>query len=226
MGYDTRWKDSVSAMSMDKRRIVLVDDHEIVRTGLKQLLALEPDLEVSGEAATSAEVLALLRQISCDLLLLDVALPDRNGVDTLKLVRGAYPDLPVLVISTYPEEQYAINLLRAGANGYIRKDAPGPDIIHAIRVVLQKGRYMSQTVSEMLVNRLDSGAERPLHQDLSEREFQVLCAIASGKTVSAIAEQLFISVKTVSTYRSRILEKLKMHNNAELTHYAIKNGLI
>lgn len=226
MGYDTRWKDPVSAMSMDKRRIVLVDDHEIVRTGLKQLLALEPDLEVSGEAATSADVLALLRQISCDLLLLDVALPDRNGVDTLKLVRGAYPDLPVLVISTYPEEQYAINLLRAGANGYIRKDAPGPDIIHAIRVVLQKGRYMSQTVSEMLVNRLDSGAERPLHQDLSEREFQVLCAIASGKTVSAIAEQLFISVKTVSTYRSRILEKLKMHNNAELTHYAIKNGLI
>jgi DNA-binding NarL/FixJ family response regulator len=226
MGYDTRWKDSVSAMSMDKRRIVLVDDHEIVRTGLKQLLALEPDLEVCGEAATSADVLALLRQISCDLLLLDVALPDRNGVDTLKLVRGAYPDLPVLVVSTYPEEQYAINLLRAGANGYIRKDAPGPDIIHAIRVVLQKGRYMSQTVSEMLVNRLDSGAERPLHQDLSEREFQVLCAIASGKTVSAIAEQLFISVKTVSTYRSRILEKLKMHNNAELTHYAIKNGLI
>jgi DNA-binding NarL/FixJ family response regulator len=213
-------------MSMDKRRIVLVDDHEIVRTGLKQLLSLEPDLEVSGEAATSADVLALLRQTSCDLLLLDVALPDRNGVDTLKLVRGAYPDLPVLVVSTYPEEQYAINLLRAGANGYIRKDAPGPDIVHAIRVVLQKGRYMSQTVSEMLVNRLDSGAERPLHQDLSEREFQVLCAIASGKTVSAIAEQLFISVKTVSTYRSRILEKLKMHNNAELTHYAIKNGLI
>ena len=211
---------------MDKRRIVLVDDHEIVRTGMKQLLALEPDLEVSGEAATSADVLTLLRQIPCDLLLLDVALPDRNGVDTLKLVRGAYPDLPVLVISTYPEEQYAINLLRAGANGYIRKDAAGQDIVQAIRVVLQKGRYMSQTVSEMLVNRLDSGAERPLHQDLSEREFQVLCAIASGKTVSAIAEQLFISVKTVSTYRSRILEKLKMQNNAELTHYAIKNGLI
>lgn len=219
MGYDM-------PENMDKRRIVLVDDHEIVRTGLKQLLALEPDLEVSGEAGTSADVLTLLRQTACDLLLLDVALPDRNGVDTLKLVRGAYPELPVLVVSTYPEEQYAINLLRAGANGYIRKDAAGPDIIHAIRTVLEKGRYMSQTVSEMLVNRLDSGAERPLHQDLSEREFQVLCAIASGKTVSVIADQLFISVKTVSTYRSRILEKLKMHNNAELTHYAIKNGLI
>lgn len=211
---------------MQKHRIVLLDDHEIVRTGLKQLLALEADLEVTGEAATSADALALLRQVACDLLLLDVSLPDRSGVDTLKLVRSTYPDLPVLVLSTYPEEQYAINLLRAGANGYIRKDAAGSDIVHAIRIVLQKGRYMSQAVSEMLVNRLDADGDRPLHQDLSEREFQVLCAIASGKTVSAIADQLFISVKTVSTYRSRILEKLKMHNNAELTHYAVKNGLI
>ena len=211
---------------MQKHRIVLVDDHEIVRTGLKQLLALETDLDVTGEAATSADALTLLRQVACDLLLLDVSLPDRSGVDTLKLVRGTYPDLPVLVVSTYPEEQYAINLLRAGANGYIRKDAPGSDIVHAIRIVLQKGRYMSQAVSEMLVNRLDADSDRPLHQDLSEREFQVLCAIASGKTVSAIAEQLFISVKTVSTYRSRILEKLKMRNNAELTHSAVKNGLI
>jgi len=211
---------------MEKHRIVLVDDHEIVRTGLKQLLALEADLEVTGEAATSADALALLRQVACDLLLLDVSLPDRSGVDTLKLVRNAYPDLPVLVVSTYPEEQYAINLLRAGANGYIRKDAAGSDIVHAIRIVLQKGRYLSQAVSEMLVNRLDADGDRPLHQDLSEREFQVLCSIASGKTVSAIAEHLFISVKTVSTYRSRILEKLKMRNNAELTHYAVKNGLI
>ena len=211
---------------MEKHRIVLVDDHEIVRTGLKQLLALEADLEVTGEAATSADALALLRQVACDLLLLDVSLPDRSGVDTLKLVRNAYPDLPVLVVSTYPEEQYAINLLRAGANGYIRKDAAGSDIVHAIRIVLQKGRYLSQAVSELLVNRLDADGDRPLHQDLSEREFQVLCSIASGKTVSAIAEHLFISVKTVSTYRSRILEKLKMRNNAELTHYAVKNGLI
>ena len=211
---------------MQKHRIVLVDDHEIVRTGLKQLIALEEDLEVAGEAATSADALALLRQVACDLVLLDISLPDRSGVDTLKLVRGAYPGLPVLVVSTYPEEQYAINLLRAGANGYIRKDAAGADIVHAIRTVLRKGRYMSEAVSEMLVDRLDSGSERPLHHDLSEREFQVLCAIASGKTVSAIAEQLFISVKTVSTYRSRILEKLRMRNNAELTHYAVKNGLV
>lgn len=211
---------------MPKHRIVLVDDHEIVRTGLRQLLQLEPDLELAGEAATSADAMALLRGTKCDLVLLDVSLPDRSGVDTLKLIRSAYPGLAVLVLSAYPEEQYAINLLRAGANGYVKKDAAGEEIVRAIRSVLQKGRYISAAVSEMLVSQLDPKADRPVHQDLSEREFQVLCKIASGKTVSQIAEELFISVKTVSTYRSRILEKLKMSNNAELTHYAVKNGLV
>lgn len=211
---------------MQKHRIVLVDDHEIVRTGLRQLLELEPELELAGEAATSATALALLSNTPCDLVLLDVALPDRNGVDTLKLIRSAHPDLAVLVLSTYPEEQYAINLLRAGANGYVKKDAAGEEIVRAIRSVLQKGRYISAAVSEMLVNQLDPNAAHPVHQDLSEREFQVLCKIASGKTVSQIADELFISVKTVSTYRSRILEKLKMTSNAELTHYAVKNGLV
>lgn len=211
---------------MQKHRILLIDDHEIVRAGLRQLLELEPDLELAAEAATSAAALALLRQAAFDLVLLDIALPDRSGVDTLKLMRSAYPDLPVLMLSAYPEEQYAINLLRAGANGYVRKDAPGDEIVRAIRTVLQKGRYISAAVSEMLVNQLDPDATRPLHQDLSEREFQVLCKIASGKTVSQIAAELFISVKTVSTYRGRVLQKLDMRSNAELTHYAVKNGLV
>ncbi|MBI3372134.1 MAG: response regulator transcription factor [Betaproteobacteria bacterium] len=211
---------------MPKHRILLVDDHEIVRTGLRELLQLEPDLEIAGEAATSAEAMTLLRDAKCDLVLLDVSLPDRSGVDTLKLIRVAYPSLAVLVLSAYPEEQYAINLLRAGANGYIKKDAPGEEIIGAIRAVLHRGRYISAAVSEMLVNQLDPNTDRPVHQDLSEREFQVFCKIASGRTVSQIADDLFISVKTVSTYRSRILEKLKMNNNAELTHYAVKNGLV
>ncbi len=211
---------------MQKHRILLVDDHEIVRTGLRQLLELEPDIELTGEAATSADALALLRQGGCDLVLLDIALPDRSGADTLKLIRGAYPDLPVLVLSAYPEEQYAINLLRAGASGYVRKDAPSGEIVRAIRQVLQSGRYISTAVSEMLVSQLRPDATRPLHQDLSEREFQVLCKIASGRTVSQIAAELFISVKTVSTYRSRVLEKLGMRSNAELTHYAVKNGLV
>lgn len=209
-----------------KHRILLVDDHEIVRAGLRQLIELEDDIELTGEAATSTEALAWLRATPCELVLLDIALPDRSGAETLKLIRGAHPDLPVLMLSAYPEEQYAINLLRAGANGYVRKDAPGEEIVRAIRVVLHKGRYISPAVSEMLVNQLDPQAIRPLHQDLSEREFQVLCKIASGKTVSQIADELFISVKTVSTYRSRVLEKLNMHSNAELTHYAVKNGLV
>lgn len=211
---------------MRKHRILLVDDHEIVRTGLRQLLELEPDVELAAEAATSADALVQLRQGAFDLVLLDIALPDRNGADTLKLMRGAYPDLPVLMLSAYPEEQYAINLLRAGANGYVRKDAPAAEIVRAIRTVLQKGRYISAAVSEMLVSQLDPEATRPLHQELSEREFQVLCKIAAGMTVSQIAAELFISVKTVSTYRSRVLEKLNMHSNAELTHYAVKNGLV
>jgi len=211
---------------MHRHRILLVDDHEIVRTGLRQLLELEADIELAGEAASSADALTLLRQGPCDLVLLDIALPDRSGADTLKLIRGAYPELPVLMLSAYPEEQYAINLLRAGANGYVRKDAPGDEIVRAIRTVLQKGRYISTAVSEMLVSQLDPDATRPLHQDLSEREFQVLCKIASGRTVSQIAAELFISVKTVSTYRSRVLEKLNMHSNSELTHYAVKNGLV
>jgi two-component system, NarL family, invasion response regulator UvrY len=211
---------------MTKSRILLVDDHEIVRTGLRQLLELEEDLSLAGEAAASTEALAWLRQNPCDLVLLDIALPDRSGVETLKLIRGAHPELPVLVLSAYPEEQYAINLLRAGANGYVRKDAPGDEIVRAVRAVLHKGRYISPAVSEMLVNQLDPQATRPLHQDLSEREFQVLCKIAAGRTVSQIAEELFISVKTVSTYRSRLLEKLNMRSNAELTHYAVKNGLV
>jgi two-component system invasion response regulator UvrY len=212
--------------TIPKHRILLVDDHEIVRTGLRQLIELEDDIELAGEAATSGEALAWLRATPCELVLLDIALPDRSGAETLKLIRGAHRGLPVLVLSAYPEEQYAINLLRAGANGYVRKDAPGEEIVRAIRVVLQKGRYISPAVSEMLVNRLDPEATRPLHQDLSEREFQVLCKIASGKTVSQIADELFISVKTVSTYRSRVLEKLNMRSNAELTHYAVKNGLV
>lgn len=211
---------------MQKHRVLLVDDHEIVRTGLRQLLGLEFDLEIAGEAASSADALAWLRDRECDLVLLDIALPDRSGVDTLRLIRQAHPAQRVLMLSNYPEEQYAINLLRAGANGYVRKDAPGEEIVRAVRSVLQSGRYISPAVSDMLVNQLDPAATQPLHQELSEREFQVLCKIAGGRTVSQIAEELFISVKTVSTYRGRVLEKLGMRTNAELTHYAVKNGLV
>lgn len=211
---------------MTRRRILLGDDHQIVRTGLRQILESDLGLEVAGEASTSAEILTALRDGTWDLVMLDIGLPDRSGVETLRLIRNTYPALPVLIISGYPEDQYAINLLRAGASGYIRKDADTDEILRAVHVVLQGRRYMSEAVSEMLARRLEDGAERPLHQELSEREFQVLCLLAGGSTVSQVAEQLFLSVKTVSTYRSRILEKFGMQTNAELTYYAIKNGLV
>lgn len=217
--------DSVPPLALSRRRILVVDDHELVREGLKALIQTDPALEAAGEASTSAETLARLHAEPWDLVLLDIGLPDRSGVDTLHLIRSRVSDVPVLIVSGLPEEQYAINLLRAGANGYVRKDAPAAEILRAIRTVLGGRRYTSAAVSELLVRRLQ-GDERPPHHDLSEREFQVLCQLAAGRTVSQIAAELFLSVKTVSTYRTRVLEKLGLSTNAELAHYAIRHGLL
>ncbi|MBP6097115.1 MAG: response regulator transcription factor [Methyloversatilis sp.] len=211
---------------MQKKRVLLADDHQIVRNGLRQLIDGEPDLEVGAEAATSAETLTLLRQQDFDVLLLDISMPDRDGMDTLRLLRTHRTELPVLIISAYAEEQYALNVLRAGANGYIRKDADVDDILTAIRTVLRGRRYVSDTVADLLTQRLSGDGDAPAHQQLSEREFQVLHKLATGKSVTEIAEELFISVKSVSTYRSRLLTKLALKSNAELTYYALKNGLI
>ena len=211
---------------MNKRRILLADDHQIVRNGLRQLINGEADLEVCAEAATSAETLTLLRQQDFDVLLLDISMPDRDGMDTLRLLRTHRADLPVLIISAYAEEQYALNMLRAGANGYIRKDADVEDILTASRTVLRGRRYVSDVVADLLTQRLNGDNDAPAHQQLSEREFQVLHKLATGKSVTEIAEELFISVKSVSTYRSRLLTKLNLKSNAELTYYALKNGLI
>ncbi|MBL8469590.1 response regulator [Methyloversatilis discipulorum] len=211
---------------MQKKRVLLADDHQIVRNGLRQLINAESDLEVGAEASTSAETLTLLRQQDFDVLLLDISMPDRDGMDTLRLLRTHRADLPVLIISAYAEEQYALNMLRAGANGYIRKDADVDDILTAIRTVLRGRRYVSDTVADLLTQRLSGDADAPAHQQLSEREFQVLHKLATGKSVTEIADELFISVKSVSTYRSRLLTKLNLKSNAELTYYALKNGLI
>lgn len=211
---------------MQKKRVLLADDHQIVRNGLRQLIDAESDLEVVAEASTSAETLTMLRQTEVDVLLLDISMPDRDGMDTLRLLRTHRSDLPVLIISAYAEEQYALNMLRAGANGYIRKDADVNDILSAIRTVLRGRRYVSDTVADLLTQRLNGDADAPAHQQLSEREFQVLHKLATGKSVTEIADELFISVKSVSTYRSRLLTKLNLKSNAELTYYALKNGLI
>lgn len=211
---------------MQKKRVLLADDHQIVRNGLRKLIDAESDLEVVAEASTSAETLTMLRQTEVDVLLLDISMPDRDGMDTLRLLRTHRSDLPVLIISAYAEEQYALNMLRAGANGYIRKDADVNDILSAIRTVLRGRRYVSDTVADLLTQRLNGDADAPAHQQLSEREFQVLHKLATGKSVTEIADELFISVKSVSTYRSRLLTKLNLKSNAELTYYALKNGLI
>lgn len=207
-------------------RVLIADDHEIVRAGLRQFIAEEPDIKVTGEAGSGDEVMAQLRDNEFDVLVLDISMPDRNGIDVLKLIRQRLPELPVLILSTYPEDQYAINLIRAGASGYLTKESAPDDLVKAIRTVAQGRRYVSPTVAELLIGGLDKHTEQPVHRTLSEREFQIFCKLSRGQSVSVIADELFLSVKTVSTYRSRILEKMGMKTNADLTYYAIRNGLM
>jgi DNA-binding NarL/FixJ family response regulator len=206
-------------------RILIADDHAIVRAGLRKLLAEAADMQIAGEAGSSEETLTQVRAAEWSVVLLDLALPDRSGVDTLRLVKQVKPMLPVLILSIYPEDQYAINLLRGGASGYIAKDAEPAELIRAIRLVATGRKYISASVAQQLASELN-GADGPLHNELSEREFQVFCKLAGGMSVSQIASELFLSVKTISTYRRRILEKMNMKNNADCTYYAIKNGLI
>jgi two-component system invasion response regulator UvrY len=207
-------------------RILIADDHQIVRAGLKTVLAEHDGSAVIGEAASGAETVKMVRNAHWDLVLLDISMPDMNGVDTLQQIKRAKPDLPVLILSMHPEDQYAVNLLRAGASGYVSKQSASEQLINAIRMVLQGHRYVSPALGEQLAAGLSGDVQKPLHTELSEREFQVFCKLAIGQPVSEIAEELFLSAKTVSTYRSRILEKMAMKTNADLTYYAIKHSLI
>lgn len=207
-------------------RILIADDHPIVRQGLKQILSEEPDMEVSGEAQNSQEVLELVRKQDWDILVLDITMPGRGGIDVLKEVKQQRPKLPILILSMHPEDQYAVRALKTGAAGYMTKEVVQEELIKAIRKILRGGKYISPNLAEKLALRLAPETEKPLHETLSDREYQVMIMIASGKTVSEIADELALSVKTIGTYRARILEKMKMKTNAELTHYAIKNGLV
>jgi len=207
-------------------RILIADDHAIVRAGLKVFVAAEIDMEVAAEAGTGAETIELVRAGDFDVVLLDIAMPDRNGVDTLKTLKALRPELPVLILSGFAEQQYALNLLRAGASGYLNKEAAPAQLVGAIRTVVQGRKYVSPQLAEILADGVTGDAERPLHTRLSQREFQIFCKLAAGVAVSQIAGELFLSVKTVSTYRARILEKMGVASNADLTYYAIKNGLI
>jgi DNA-binding NarL/FixJ family response regulator len=206
-------------------RVVVVDDHAVVREGLKRIIAESPNMTVSGEASSGNEALDVVRATPCDVLVLDITMPDKNGMDVLKQIRSESPRLPVLILSMHSEDQYAVRMLRAGAAGYLSKETAPVKLVEAIRKVVRGGKYVSASLAERLVFDLDKESKLP-HELLSDREYQVLCMIASGKTVGKIAEELNLSVKTVSTYRARILEKLEMANNAELTRYAIKASLV
>lgn len=208
------------------KKILLVDDHNIVRQGLRNLIALESDLEVAGEASSGVEALKLVRSNSYDVVVLDISMPDKNGVDTLHDLKHIAPDLPVLILSGYAEEQYALNLIRSGCKGYLSKDADSEEIIKAIRTIASGKRYISAELAELMSNELSHPSEKLLHETLSDREFQVFFKLAGGLSPTEIANELNISIKTVSTYRTRILEKMSLKTNADLTYYAIKNELV
>ena len=213
-------------MTEKKIRILIADDHPIVRAGFKQVLSETPDLVVADEAGNGQEVLEHLKKKKYDVVLLDISMPGKNGLEILKELKTNYPKLPVLILSIYPEEQYAIRALKAGAAGYLTKESAPHELISAIRKISAGGRYISASLAEKLATYLNVDMTKSPHETLSDREHQVMRLIASGKTVSEIAESLNLSVKTISTYRTHILEKMKMKNNAEITQYAVQNKLV
>jgi two-component system invasion response regulator UvrY len=211
---------------MKKIKILIADDHPIVRAGFKQVISDMPDMLVADEAANGQEVLNYIRKKDYDLVLLDISMPGRSGLEVLKDLKSEKPKLPVLILSIYPEEQYAIRALRAGASGYMTKASAPNELIAAIRKISEGGKYISASLAEKLAYYLDGDASKPPHETLSDREYQVMLMIASGKTVTEIADELCLSVKTISTYRTHILDKMKMKNNAGITLYAVQNKLV
>lgn len=207
-------------------KILIADDHAIVREGLKQILADMPEPKQLEEASDGNEVIEKIFTDHFDLVLLDISMPGRSGLEVLKSVKQEYPTLPVLVLSMHPEEQYAIRSLKSGASGYLTKESTPKELVSAVRKVLTGNKYVSASLADRLTEYVDKTLDRPAHEILSNREFQVMCMIASGKTVTDIAEILSLSSKTISTYRSRILEKMGLRNNAQLTHYVISERLI
>jgi two-component system invasion response regulator UvrY len=207
-------------------KVLIADDHAVVRRGLRQILEAEPDLEVAGEATSGAEVMEALRMQRYDVAVLDITMPGRGGLDVLHDIRQNFPELRVLILSMHPEERYALRVLKAGAAGYLTKESAADELITALRKVAAGGRYVSPTLAERLADEIGIGIDQPLHELLSDREHQILCMIASGMTVSGIASELHLGTNTVSTYRARLLGKLKLANNAEITHYAIRNRLV
>lgn len=207
-------------------QVAIVDDHQIVRTGFRELLSEDASIQISFESGNGDDALAQLRSQPCDVLLLDISLPGKSGVDVLRSVRQRYPDLKVLILTGFPEESYALAMIRNGANGYLCKDCEADELLRAIRIVSQGRRYVSERTAELLADEMSGERSVVLHEGLSDRELQVFLRLARGESVSDIARELNLSVKTISTYRSRLTEKLNVASNAELATYAMRHGLI
>lgn len=207
-------------------RIAIVDDHAMVRAGLRQFFADQPDFQVVAEAVNGREALDIVRQGEVDVMVMDISMPDHSGVDALVAIKARAPDLPVLILSGFAEVHYATTLLRQGASGYLNKDCDPEDIVQAIRTVHRGRKYITPGVAELLAEELSEGSDKPLHTQLSERELQVFLRLAKGETVGHIATSMSLSVKTVSTYRTRVMEKMRLESNSDLTYYGLKNGLI
>lgn len=211
---------------MTQLNILIADDHAVVRQGLKLILAEAFKKATFGEAQNAQELLDLLRSGIWNAIILDMSMPGTSGIDLLKQIKHEHPELPVLILSMHSEDQYAVRTLKAGAAGYLTKESASEELVNAIHKILRGGKYINASVAEKLVLNLNSATERPPHELLSDREYQVMSLIAMGKGVGQIAQELSLSVKTISTYRSRVLEKMNMKTNAELTHYAIQNNLV
>lgn len=209
-------------------KVLIADDHSVVRSGIKQILSDESDMQVAGEACNSQEVIEKISNEKYDVLVLDITMPGKSGLEVLTDVKKIRSEIPILILSMHPEEQYAVRALRSGASGYLTKESAPEELVVAIRKINGGGKYVSGSLAEVLAFDLEDRGKGSVipHENLSDREFQVLCLLASGKSVKEISKELFLSVKTISTYRTRILEKMKMKSNSELTYYAIQNKLI
>ena len=207
-------------------KVGIVDDHAIVRSGLKQFFSEQVDLRVAGEAASGREAIDLVRNTEMDVLVMDLSMPGQSGIDALAMIRAKAPDVGILILSAYPEEHYALNLIRQGASGYLNKECEPMEIVNAIRVISRGRHYITPGVAELLVRQLDHKDDAAPHEQLSEREFQVFIKLAKGETTGDIAKTLSLSVKTISTYRTRLMEKMNLSSNSDLTYYALKNKLI
>lgn len=207
-------------------KIIIADDHPIVRKGIREIIEETKDITVESEASNGNELLNKIKTKNVDIILLDISMPGKSGIEILKQIKQEYPKIFILILSMYPEEQYAIRALKAGAAGYVTKDTAPEELINAIYKIYKGGKYISANLAEKLACELEDNFEKPLHERLSDREYEIMCMIAKGRSLTQIAGELFLSIKTVSTYRARILEKMKLKTNSELTRYAIENNLI